>query len=176
MKSYFLHLGITLIIGIVVLIGYGFWYAAISQKSSVVAGLQDQISTKTETMKRIASARAALAEISGAQATLRNYFVPETGVVSFIDGLEVHGKSLGTTLSVLSVSSGDTNQQPTLTFALTIKGTFDAVMRTVGVIEYAPYDLSISQFSLVQDGKNNWHADLNLLVGSLGTVTSTSLL
>lgn len=175
MKSHFFHLVIAFVICGVALIGYGFWYTAVSAKSAAVANIQSQIVAKKETITRAASARVTLTEISGAQATLQNYFVPETGVVSFIDGLELEGKTLRTTVNVLSVSTGSSKTQPTLSFSLTIKGTFDAVLRTVGAIEYAPYDISVSGFSLMQDGKDNWQADLNLSVGSMTVATSTSL-
>ena len=175
MKSHFFHLIATLVICVVVLFGYGLWYSAISAKSAAVANLQSQIEEKIETMSRVASAHLALAEISGAQSSLRNYFVPETGVVSFIDGLEAHGEALGTTVRILSVSKGSNLGQPSLIFSISIKGTFDAVVRTVGAIEYAPYNLSISQFSLARDGKNIWQADFNLIVGSIGAAISTSL-
>lgn len=147
--------------------GYWFWYAAIEAKSAVAADLESQITAKTEAASRIASARASLAEIAGDEASVQNYFVPETGVVTFINDLQTRGQTLGTAVTVLSVSTGGTSAQPTLAFSLTIKGTFDAVMRTVGAIEYSPYNLSVSTFSLGQDGKDSWHADLDLSVGSL---------
>jgi len=174
MKLHFFHLGLAVAISIIAFVCYGFWYNTISNKSADVANLKSQIDSKTETLKRVASARSALAQISGAQASLKNYFVPETGVVSFIDNLETHGKSFGSYVSVLSVSAGSNSVQPTLTFAVSIKGTFDAVMRTVGAIEYLPYDLSISQLSLVQDEKKTWHADLNLIVGSISSTNTPS--
>ena len=173
MKSHFLHLAIALIIFMIALIGYGSWYAAISAKSAAVAGLKSQIVEKKQATGRIASARTALAEIAGDEADVQSYFVSETGVVSFINELEKRGQSQGTAVNVLSVSTGSTSEQPTLSLALSVKGTFNAVMRTVGAIEYMPYDLSIAGLSLAQDDKSNWHANLNLIVGSTKTATST---
>ena len=175
MKSPLMHAILAYSVCIVMIIGYGFWYTVIGAKSTAVANLESQIVTKTDTMSRIASARASLAEIAGDEASMQSYFVPETGVVAFINNLEAQGHTQGATVSVLSVSTSDAGTQPTLTFTLTIKGTFDAVMRTVGAIEYAPYDLSISTLSLGQESSNSWHADLNLLVGSVpaGVATST---
>lgn len=168
MKSPLVHIIFAFSLCVAMLIGYGVWYAVIKDKSAAVASLESQIVTKTDAMSRVASARAALAEIAGDEARMQGYFVPETGVVAFINNLEALGQTQGsTTISVLSVSTSGA----TLTFTLTIKGTFDAVMRTVGAIEYAPYDLSISTLSLIQDGKNIWHADLNLLVGSVSAST-----
>lgn len=167
MKSPLLHLIFASLACALMLVGYGVWYAAVEAKSVAVANLENQISTKTETESRITSTRASLAEIAGDEATLQSYFVPETGVVAFIDHLDTQGKTLGATVSVLSVATSDAGARPELTLTLTVKGTFDAVMRTIGAIEYAPYDLSISRLSLQQNAKNKWHADLNLHVGSV---------
>ena len=73
-------------------------------------------------------------------------------MVGFINGLEAQGQALGTTVSVLSVSAG-TGKQPTFMLSLTIEGTFDTVMRTVGVIEYAPYDISLYSFLSIRTRK-----------------------
>lgn len=173
MKYHFFHLAAALMVAIATLVGYGFWYATIADESAVVANLQNQIIAKTETMSRIVSARASLTEIADAEAAVQSYFVPETGVVAFIDGLEAQGKTQGTAVNVLSVSAGSAGTQPIFVLSLAIKGTFDAVMRTVGAIEYAPYDLSISELSLIQDDAKNWQADFKLLVGSVKIGTST---
>ena len=167
MKSPFIHLIAALIFCAISFVGYGVWYAAIAAKSAAVADLENQINVKTDTASRIASARAALAEISGDEAAVRSYFIPETGIVAFIDSLQSQGRAHGAVVSVLSVSSGGTSPHPTFIFAITIKGSFNSVMNTVGAIEYLPYALSISSLSLGQDGKNSWHAALNLLISSV---------
>lgn len=173
MKSHFLNLVGALILTIVVLVGYGFWYGVTASKSATVASLYEQIAAKTETISRIAFAKAAIAEIAGDEAVVQNYFVPQDGVVAFITRLESQGQALGTTVDVLSVSTGSKGTQPILILSLSINGTFNAVMRTVGVIEYMPYDLSISGLSLSKGDKNSWNANLNLRVGSIKTATST---
>lgn len=173
MKSPLFHAILAGAVCVVMITGYGVWYVIVEAKSIAVAEVENQISTKTETANRIASARASLAEISGDEDSLWNYFVPETGVVAFINNLEAQGKMLGATVQVLSVSTSGASTQSALTFTLTINGTFDAVMRTVGAIEYAPYDLSISTLSLGQDAKNSWHATLDLLVGSVSASAKT---
>jgi hypothetical protein len=167
MKPPFFHLAAAIAICIVSFIGYGAWYSAISAKSTAVADLQNKIDTKTETVKRIAATRATLAGVTNDEAAVQSYFVPEASVVSFIDSLQAHGKALGTAVSVLSVSTSGTVAQPSLTLVLTVSGTFDAVMRTVGSIEFAPYHLTISTLSATQDAKNGWHADLKIVVGSV---------
>ncbi|OGG80075.1 hypothetical protein A3J11_01205 [Candidatus Kaiserbacteria bacterium RIFCSPLOWO2_02_FULL_55_12] len=152
---------------IAVIAGFGFWYATLKDKSVAVADLERQIAAKTETTGRIASARASLAEIAGDEASIRGYFVPEAGVVSFITDLESRGRAQGAVVSVRAVSTSGTGVEQALAFSLVVEGTFDAVMRTVGAIEYAPYALSVSALSLGRDDADRWHADLGLLVGSV---------
>ena len=163
-----------LVVTAVVCTGYAFWYLTVSGKSKEVAGLQHQITTANETMNRIASARAALTEIAGDEMKVRSYFVPETSIVAFINDLEARGSAQGTTIDVASVSTGGTPSRPALLLSITIKGTFDAVMRTVGSIEYAPYDISIATISIGQEVENAWRASLTLKVGSVSTKTATS--
>lgn len=174
MRSPFAQLLLALVIGIMTIVGYGVWYSMVSHKSGEVAGIQNQITTATQNVSRITSARAALVQIATNEAKMQNYFVPESGVVAFINDLQASGLAQKATVTVLSVSTGTSGARSTLLLALTIKGTFDAVMRTVGTIEYAPYDISISTLSLAEDAKNSWHADLTLSVGSGPTLTATS--
>ncbi|MDP2665238.1 MAG: hypothetical protein Q8P23_01125 [bacterium] len=174
MKSPFSHIIIAVVMCVSAIVGYGMWYAVTSAKSASVAALQNQIDTKTETANRIAAARATLANIASDETIVQNYFVPETSVVPFIDALETSGKTLGTTVSVLSVGTSGTPAKPSLELALSVKGTFDAVMRTIGSIEYAPYDLSILSLTVVQNDKNSWHADLKVLVGSVPATKSST--
>lgn len=175
MKSSFAHLVIAFVICVVGIVGYVLWYATVTERSTAVVELQNQIVAKTETANRITAVRSALAEISGDETAVRGYFVPETNVVSFINDLEARGLSQSSSVDVLSVSTGGTLTHPTLELTLTVKGTFDAVMRTVGTIEYAPYNLSIPQFSFGQDEKKSWRANFKLLVGSVPTKTLTDI-
>ncbi len=175
MKSSFIQLALACAVCVTTLILYGFWYAAVSTKSVGVAKLESEIVAAIEATSRAASVRAALTKITSEETVVQSYFVPETGVVAFINDLEARGRQQGTLVRVLSVSAGTETKQPMLVLTLTINGVFDAVMRTVGTIEYAPYALSISEISLGQeDDKGNWRANLKLRVGSLSANTANS--
>ena len=153
---------------------YGVWYHTISTASSRVAQLQDQIDAKTRAADHVAVARATLAQIAGDEAAVQNHFVPESAIVPFIDVLESIGRAEQAKMDVRSVATGANPKQPSLVLTLTIDGTFDAVMRTVGTIEYAPYDLSITRFSVTKDGKGVWHAELSITVGSVPLVATST--
>ena len=166
MKTPFLHILIACFVGASVFVGQGFWYSVIAEKSSAVASLQSQIETKSEAAGRIASYRAEIAKIADDELLVRSYFVSENDVVTFIDGLQERGLSQGTAVKILSVSAGGTSTRPILAIAVTVTGSFDAVMRTVGSIEYASYDISISKLSIMKSDKKTWSANLELVVGS----------
>lgn len=142
-------------------------YSVITKKSTMVAILQNQIDEKNERVSRIASSRVALEEIANDEAVVRSYFISENDIVAFIDGLQARGLSQGAVVKVLSVSTGNINMKPSFILTLTVTGAFDAVMRTAGMIEYSPYNLTISKFSLFKEDKKTWKANIELVVGSI---------
>lgn len=169
MRSPSAHLIVVIIVAVVTLGAYAGWYTFVSGESAAVAQLEHQIATADATASRANALRATLDSLAADEAKIQNYFVSDTAVVTFITQLEASGQPMGATVSVLSVSSGKTTTQPTLLFAVSVKGTFDSVMRTVGAIEQMPYDLTVSSLAVQLDGKHSWHADLNLVVGSMPT-------
>ncbi len=174
MKSPLTHFLVALIIGGAALVGYGVWYAVVSAKMTEAESIQNQITAATENVNHMSSARGALTEIAGDESKIQGYFVSDTGVGAFITALESLGLSQKATVSVLSVAAGGVPAHPTLLLSLSIKGTFDAIMRTIGAIEYAPYAISIATVSVGQAATNDWHADLDIAVGSVPSVPATS--
>lgn len=174
MKQSLTNFAVALIVAGVACAGYIFWNSVISAKSAVVADVEYRIVIKTEAASRITSVRTALAELEGDENKIALYFISKSEIVTFIDELEQQGKDLGSTVGVSSVSSVDSTDHPMLTLTFAIEGTFDAVMRTVGAIEYASYDLSISSFTMRQVSDRVWHADVKILVGSAEANTKKS--
>jgi hypothetical protein len=174
MKSPLIHLMIMGILSVAAVTGYSFWYTMVSNKSNEVVDLQNQIVTATETMNHIASARTMLAEISGDEAKMQSYFIREADIPAFNDYLESLGRPENATVSIISVAPGGSSAQPTFLITLTIGGAFDAVMTTVGAMEYAPYDISLSALSVTQSGKDNWQASVSLIASSMPTATAST--
>lgn len=167
MRPIFVQLILAFVVCAIAIAGYLFWYVAVAVQSASVTALQSRIDAKTDTVSRMVASRAALADMAGDEVAVRNYFVSDTGIVAFIDGLEALGRAVGsTTVNVLSVSTASTGARPAFKFALSIKGKFDGVMRTVGAIEYAPYAISVSSLSVAKNAKNDWQANLVFLAGS----------
>ncbi len=174
MKTSLIHFSIALIIFIATFSVYGFWYSAIAKKSATVAMMESQIKTKIESASRIAAARVALVDISGSEAKMQSYFVSESEIVAFINDLEARGRAQGTSVAVLSVSTASEDANQALTITLKVRGTFEAVMRTLGSIEYAPYYLRIRTLSLGLETKNGWNVDLSIVVGSTAPLATAA--
>jgi hypothetical protein len=98
--------------------------------------------------------------------------VPETGVAAFIDDLEARGRAVGATVEIASVEAAPKGK-PEMFVTLAIEGSFDAVMRAFGSIEYAPYALAVTGMNLAQSTESPWRADLTLSIGSATTTAST---
>jgi hypothetical protein len=170
MKYSFTQLGFALILLVIAILGYTSWLFTVQAASTKASLLASQIDGQSENATRDTEAANTLASLAKESAQIQNTFIGTQDIVPFLEALQTKGASLGTTVSVGSVSAMPT-PRPHLQLSLTIKGTFDAVMRTVGTIEYAPYDIEVTSFALNDDATTNttatssWTANANISVG-----------
>lgn len=174
MTPSFIRLMLACAVALIALLGYSAWYGVVAGESSAVASMEGEIEAKSAARSRVAAARAVLAEIAGDEATIREYFVPDTGAVSFIDGLEARGRAQGADISVRSISTGKANAHAAFLLTVSIAGAFNAVMQTLGSIEYAPYDLSVANLVLNKNASGTWQATADLAVGLTHATTTTT--
>lgn len=174
MKSTQTRLIVSIAIATGAIGGYLYWYSLVTQKSAEVANLEAEINARTEKSLRIVIARATLAEIEDDEQVVQNYFVAETEVVRFIEDLQRRAKDRGATLKVASVASAQDGNRPILNLSLGIDGPFDSVVRTVGVIEYAPYDLVVNKLTIDKADKTSWHAAMDVMVTSITRPATTT--
>ena len=175
MRPSFFHLLAALAVLTFVGVGYGFWYRIVAGESARSAGLAQQIETKKETAKRASAVQTALTELESDEGAVEDYFVSEKNIVAFLGRLESLGSGIGAKVTVASVGALSGAGQ-TLSVALGISGSFDVVMRTVGAIEYAPYAITVSSFTMAKgEGASGvlWHANLVVGVGSTATGATT---
>ncbi|HUQ30437.1 MAG TPA: hypothetical protein VM103_02870 [Candidatus Paceibacterota bacterium] len=161
---------------------YGIWYHAVDSESAHVSELAAQIDLKNATQLRASALRATLDQLASDEAHIGKYFVSPDTIVSFLGELQAHGTAAGGLVKVQSVSTATTNGHPALQILLSISGSFQAVMKTIGRIEYAPYDLSVTSLSLNTTldpqgaGKTaaakTWSANMTLFVGSTAATSS----
>ncbi len=154
------------------LLGYGVWYSVVSATSRTVATLSEEIAVRSERVQQASVASAALRKLESVKSELANYFVSEKSIVPFLAELEQLGTRLGTTMNVVSVGAptevGSQKGEQPLPVILSAEGSFDAVMRTLGAIEQAPYALSITAVTLDRAGEDpapQWKAAFTILVG-----------
>ncbi len=176
MKSSFSALIIAMVILALAFAGYGALRAKVTGESVAVAGLTRDIEAKTAAAERLARVRETLASLAEEEVAIGNYFVPQTGVVAFIEELQSRGQSLGTTVGIASVGATPVSAKgrPRLLVSLTITGPFDAVVRTLGSIEYAPYNIKTTNLVLTRGEDKTWVAAVSLSVGSVSPGTSST--
>jgi hypothetical protein len=146
----FIELFIALLIFAGVLGAYAFWYVAVGDASVEAAALSKEIQAKGLESSRVSGAKDALALLADDEASMRGYLVRQEDIVPFLSMLEEKGSFLGSVLEVASVSEETSagSGRGRILLALKITGSFDAVLRTLGAIEYGPYDSSVSNITL----------------------------
>jgi hypothetical protein len=146
-KSIIRLLGAAVLL-VLVLAGYGFWYAIVSTESEQAGVLSAKIAEQNNAATKSAQAKSELTLLTSQGATIDQYFVQTNNLVPFLEQLQSLGKFLGSNVQVASVSAEPGSPYGQLNLSLGITGSFDAVVRAIGAIEYEPYNVSISSLSL----------------------------
>jgi hypothetical protein len=124
------------------------WYGTITNESAQATQIAGEIKAKTDDTARAAAAKVELAALSTDQSSLQQYFVSTSNVVPFLEQLQSAGSYLGSKVQIASVSATPGTPYGQLSLSLSIAGSFNSVMRTLGSIEYGSYDTEISSLSL----------------------------
>jgi hypothetical protein len=171
----------AIVLFLITLSVYGAWYAYVEKTSAVAAGLVNEIATKKESGARIQDAKNQLERATSDGAAVEAYFVDTDDVVPFLESLQGIGERLGSEVTVESVSAQPAKPHTVLQLALRITGTFDSVERTLGAIEYQPYETVLTNvtFDTPQAGGEVapiWTAAVTLKIGTTevtGVATTT---
>ncbi len=142
MNTSFIHLGIAALVLVLAAGGYALGFHMVSEAKAEATTLAGEIAAKEAAQARGAGARARLLEVASDETFLASHFVATADIVSFLEDLEGAGDAFGAVVSVASVSGDEANQGGRITLSLSIRGSFDAVMRTLGVLEHGRYVLS----------------------------------
>ncbi|MDB5190432.1 MAG: hypothetical protein JWN49_758 [Parcubacteria group bacterium] len=142
------HALLTIVVLIIAFSAYGIWYTTVSRKSAQAASLSAEIETKHQDSERIKAAKDELQKISSDESRVNGYFVSTNDVVPFLETLQSTGKNLGSDVQVVSVSADPGKPHAHLNLSLSITGSFDSVVRTLGALEYSPYDASLQSLTL----------------------------
>ncbi len=114
--------------------------------------------------------------LDASEQEIASHFLKKDGVVSFLGSLEQSGKPVGAQVSVVSVSADNNVQHPRASVTLLVSGTFDAVMKTIGMLENSSYDSVVTNLKLdagAQDKTATWSAAAVLSVALEPPATTT---
>ncbi len=127
---------------------YGGGYYLLNRQEAKAEELGTEIGKKNLELAKAARAHAALASLSADEETLDQYSIRKADVVPFLESIQGVGRPLGSKVDVLSVGDVQDGKHARIALSISITGSFDAVVRTLGAIEYGPYDGVITNLSL----------------------------
>lgn len=143
---------------------YALWYYEVQQEARKSGELQAQIHTTIESAVTAAETSDTLAELAVDEAAIEGYRIKLADIVSFLERIEGTGRALTSSVEVVTVADKP-GSDGRMMITIRVIGTFDAVLRTLGAIEYGPYDSKIT--SLTFDTPTNggaWTAVTTLSV------------
>ncbi len=173
-RSLLIHLGIALVVLVAVGGGYEIWTARLAAVGARIDNVSAAIGAKEAEIARAKTLRAELPTFTKDETLVSTHTVSKSDIITFLNVLEAAGRFVHASVSILSVTPQKTGPHHFLTVSVKIVGTFDAVMRTVGIIENMPYYITTSSLSLGANStakKNSWNAGMTLTVGYTPSTT-----
>lgn len=160
------HLFVALGFLAVVIALYSFWYFEVVRETKRSAELASQIYTTIESTVRAEETSDTLAELMTDEAAINSYVVKLADVVPFLERIEGTGRSIGSSVEVVSVADKP-GADGRVTLSVRIIGSFDVVLRTLGAIEYGPYDSRVTNLTFDNPaGGKAWTAVVSLSVAT----------
>ncbi len=146
-----------------VLVGvYVLGFLKIKDMEREVATLAGEIATKTSEYAHATETRSVLEEVVLQETEIDTHFVPTHSIVAFLESVEGLGTVFGTKVTVVSVSDPSTNGE--IALALSVEGRFDAVMRTLGLLEHSQVASATKTLTLDTAGDGAWTAAITGVV------------
>jgi hypothetical protein len=175
----YIHIVVAGLLFVLALGAYTLWYHHVSALSAQAAELSTQKQSLGDANGRASSVRRELEDIAREEDPVYSHLVGKETIVTYLEGLETTGKNLGAGVEVVSVADAPAakGQPAQLQMSLRISGPFDAVMRTLGAIEYQSYATTLSSLILdtPPEADTGWTAAAIFLVGTPpATATTTS--
>ena len=174
-KNPLTRLGILLVLCVAAVAVYFLLYRTVTDVSGELAALEKEVREKSTDASRVAAAKNTLRTLDVDEASVAAYLVLSSDIVPFLERLELIGAELGADVSVVSVAKEKEGSREHLVLSLKITGAFESVMRTVGAIEHAPYDIATSELSVARTpaASGEWSASGVFLVGTQSPVSNT---
>lgn len=171
MNRTLIYLSIAATLAALALAGYILWFLVVGKMGAESSTLETAIEAKKLEATRITEAKDTLALLSASEARVGSYFIATSDVVSFLEAIGNTGDPVGAVVTVVGVTE-DKNALPhgRMTLSLRIEGSFDSVVRTLGMLEHGPYDAVLSSAALDSNGDaSKWTASAILSIGTKPT-------
>lgn len=157
---------------------FGAEYYVLDTTVAQVTDLEKQITDKKTEIEKAARARSALATLGPNEDIINSYLLNKNDIVTFLESVQATGKGIGATAQVVSVSDEKVAGHPRVAVSLLISGSFDSVMRTVGILENSSYDSTLTNVTFdsggpVVKGVQQWSAATVLSVGLADRASTT---
>jgi Tfp pilus assembly protein PilN len=153
------HLVIAGVVALALLGGYVVWLNVVERQRTELATLQSEIAQKDAERTRSFTARSAESDLAETEAFIASHIVQKDNIVSFLEALENTGTAYGAQVDVASLSGDDAASAGRISLSLSITGSFDAVMRTLGAIEHGSYANMVKNITLDTAGADDvWSA------------------
>lgn len=152
------HLIIAFVVLAVAAGAYGFWYYQVQGAAARAATLEAEIAATIERSVMAAEAGDTLAELAIDEAVIESYRIRLDDIVAFLETVEGTGRGLGTSVEVVTVADKP-GTDGRIALTVRILGSFDGVLRTLGAVEYGPYDSRITNLTFDTPADSNaWTA------------------
>jgi len=160
-----IHCIVSLVVFLLAAGAYAFFQYHVMQEARRSADLAHKIDATVKSAVRAAETSDTLEALAADEAAIQSYYVTPDQIVPFLERIEETGRSIGSAVEVTSVSDKP-GSDGRITLSLRIIGSFDAVLRTLGAIEYGPYDSRIASltFDTPATGGSAWTAIANFSV------------
>lgn len=151
-RTILIHVGIATLTLILVGLGLVFWQHVVGEERVKIEKLREEAALLKEQTRRV-EGRDSLILLEEEERFVYERLLQVNDVVSFLESFERKGNPHGAEVSVVSVSEKQENR---IAIAFSISGSFDAVMRTLGSIEYEQYASTIETISLETTSGEGW--------------------
>ena len=160
MRRSLITLGLSVVMLVSAGTAYSLAYYWLTKSTAELTVLEQKVNAETVQVERIKRAQEGVSGgLTSDEELVQHYFLNKQELVPFLEHLQNTGKILGSTLQVNTITETKVDSRTRIQLAFTVTGSFDAVMRTLGALEFAPYDGVLT--------------GLNLSTSNAGTASST---
>lgn len=144
-------LAILSVAAIAVSIGaYVFMYRTAMQSAVSAAAARASVAAAKDAEREAEEQGSIYQKTAAARASLPSFLVNDNNALAFIQKVESVGKESGAAVSISSLSSGAApgSSKQAVSAIVSMNGSWQAVMRAIGLVESLPYALSVRSVNL----------------------------